>query len=363
MILVPSTPEYPRNDEASAVLLADGGMLVVWSRFKHLNRGSNGSRAYDPVTGLPGTALNSDNASSDIAAIETHDGGHTWSPPRTLITNTAGLNVMNPGLARLSNGNLGLLYNFRESTISACRLYRTSSDEGHTWSEPVALTSEGYQTGCNDRLTVLSSGRLLTALHVTDDWHSHHLFTRVARSDDHGQTWSFSDSIELPPVSSSGESGAWEGDLVERADGSVLLVLRTAMGTLFRAESHDSGATWTELRSLEVVSPVAPAVIRRIPGSDRLLLIWNWNYNVHQAMAGTRCPLAYAVSDDHGASWPHLQRHTLEDDPEFTWAYPSCTFVGGEAWITYYESRADDPFGPRSLKLRRLPVDSLLEGS
>lgn len=361
MLLVEATHEYPRNDEASVIQLKHEGVLVVWSRFHHLNRLGGDTQAFNPASGLPGTALNSDNAPSDIAGIESADGGKTWSPPRVIVPNSAGLNVMNPGLARLSDGGLGLLYNFRESTLLARRIFRRSDDEGQTWSEPVAVTQDGYQTGCNDRLTVLSSGRLLTALHITHDWHSHHLYTRVARSDDNGMSWTLSAPIRLPRVEGSGESGAWEGDLTERADGSVLLVLRTAMGTLFRAESYDGGETWQRLRSLEVVSPVAPGIVRRIPGKDRLLLVWNWHYDVNEPMAGVRRPLACAISTDGGDSWPLHHRRIIEDDPDYTYAYPSCTFIHDEAWITYYVSSTRDPFGARSLRLTRLPIHSLLK--
>ncbi|MCC6615736.1 MAG: hypothetical protein IT320_19860, partial [Anaerolineae bacterium] len=81
MILVSATSEYPRNDEASAIQLKDGAVLVVWSRFRHLNRAQSDSQSSDPTTGLPGSALNGDNAPSDIAAIETQDNGRTWSEP------------------------------------------------------------------------------------------------------------------------------------------------------------------------------------------------------------------------------------------------------------------------------------------
>ena len=44
-------------------------------------------------------------------------------------------------------------------------------------------------TGCNDRLTVHSSGRLLAPLHCSDDWEKHHLHVKTAWSDDNGRTW------------------------------------------------------------------------------------------------------------------------------------------------------------------------------
>src|SRR5690606_30479117 len=115
-----------------------------------------------------------------------------------------------------------------------------------------------------------------------------------------------------------------------------LMVIRTAMGTIFRAESHDEGETWQGLRSMEVVAPVAPSLLQRIPGTDDLLLIWNWHYDWRERLAGTRRPLACAISRDGGDTWPWSARKILEDDPGFTYAYPSCLFVDEWAFITYF---------------------------
>ena len=208
---------------------------------------------------------------------------------------------------------------------------------------------------------MLRPGRLIAPIHVTDDWHSHYLYTRITWSDDCGAHWQLSQPLELPRVASSGESGAWEADAVERGDGSLLLIMRTAMGTIFRAESHDGGETWLGLRSMEVVAPVAPSIIRRLPDSDALLLIWNWHYDWREPMGGIRSPLACAISTDGGASWLPRRRKIIEDDPRFTYAYPSCLFVGETALITYYVSAAADPYGARSLKLTRIPIDWLLD--
>jgi sialidase-1 len=129
------------------------------------------------------------------------------------------------------------------------------------------------------------------------------------------------------------------------------------MGTLFRCESDDGGETWHGLRSLEVVAPVAPAIIRRVPRTGDLLLIWNWHYDWREPMGGVRRPLTCAISTDGGASWALNRRKLLEDDPDDTYAYPSCLFMGDVALITYYVSSAADPFGARSLKLARVPIN------
>ncbi len=218
------------------------------------------------------------------------------------------------------------------------------------------MTEGTYKTGCHDRLTVLESGRLAAPLHCTDDWHSHYLYVQVALSDDNGQSWRLTEPIELPRVADSGESGCIEPGIVQRADGSLLMVIRTAMGTIFRAESQDGGDTWEELRSMEVVAPVAPSLIDRIPGSDDLMLIWNWRWNWREGLAGTRRPLAIATSTDGGDSWPLARRKILEDDPAYTYAYPSALMLADEALVTYFVTDPNNPIGiNRSLAVMHVP--------
>lgn len=346
-IILPSTDEYPRHSEATAVRLNNGDILLAWSKFAV-------EREPD------GRLLSSDNARAHIAALISHDGGYTWGDERVLVENTAGLNVMAPALRRLNDGGLGMIYSHRDSTTEAHRVFTRSDDEGQTWSAPVRMTHDAYKTGCHDRLTVLESGRLAAPLHCTDDWHDHHLHVRVALSDDNGASWRLTDAIELPRVSDSGESGGIEPGIVQRADGSLLMVIRTAMGTIFRVESHDEGDTWQELRSMEVVAPVAPSLIDRLPGSSDLLLIWNWRWNWHENLAGTRRPLAVAISDDGGDTWPWSRRKIIEDDPAYTYAYPSCLMLEDRALITYFITDPANPIGiNRSLAVMHIPYDWL----
>src|SRR5262245_34710756 len=269
---------------------------------------------------------------------------------------------MSPAVRRLADGGLGMVYSHREATSDAWRVFVRSDDEGRTWSPPLRLPrEEPYTTGCHDRLTVLDGGRLVAPLHATEDWHRHHLRVRCAWSDDHGRTWRLSPALELPRVADSGESGCIEPDVAQRADGSLLMAIRTAMGTVFRAESHDGGETWTGLRSMEVVSPVAPALLRRVPGTGDLLLVWNWHYDWREPMSGVRRPLACAISTDGGDSRPLARRRVLEDDPAYTYAYPSCLFLGSgrdaEAFLTYHATPAGGPFTrARSLRTMRVPL-------
>ena len=324
----------------------DGRLLLAWSRFTP--RRKTGSKT-DHV-------LESDNDSSDIPACWSDDGGETWGNEGVLVENTAGLNVMSPALVPFADGSLGLIYSHREAPDRAWRVFRRSTDHGRTWGEPVRLTDEGYVTGTHDRLTVLSTGRILAPLHFMESWYEGTRKSMVAYSDDLGLSWSFSHPVEVPAVPAATESGGWEPGTVELPDGRVLLVLRTAMGTLFSAISQDGGESFAAPRSMEVVSPIAPGRAERIPDTKDLLLIWNWHYDANEPMFGMRRRFSVAVSHDGGRSWPLGERRVIEDDEETTYSYPSCLIVENKALVTYYAAPADAPFGARSLKLATIEL-------
>lgn len=345
-VILPTSDEYPRHSEASTIRLKNGDILLAWSRFQATPDADNG-----------------DNMRAHVAGMISKDGGHTWGDEYALVENAAGLNVMSPALRYLPNGNIGMVYSHRDSVTDAHRVFRWSEDEGRTWSEPVRISHGAYKTGCHDRLHVLKSGRLVTALHCTDNFHEHYLYGLVAYSDDMGQTWSMSEKLELPRVHGPrGSSGINEPDVIQRNDGSLLMIIRTKMGTIFRAESHDEGETWQHLRSMEVVAPVSPSRIEPIPNTDDLLLIWNWNHDASQRMGGTRRPLAVGISSDGGNSWPWSKRKIIEDDPAYTYAYPSCMFLDDKVLLTYHISPAEGPSGDiRALKVLHIPLSWIYE--
>lgn len=325
--IAPASENYQRRSEASAVNLKNGDVLVAWCD-------------------LVGK---SDNAKGYISAVELSPQGEPRGESRIVVpTPPSGLNSLSPALRRLGNGTIGLAFSYRMSTKTASRRFSTSGDEGRTWSEPVLVSdgSDNYMTGCNDRLTVHSTGRLLAPLHCSDDWDKHHLHVKTSWSDDHGRTWrTTKTSLELPYVrwpTDLGqnqrkiglESGPHEPGIAERADGSLLMTMRTPMGTQFFSESFDRGETWSDPRSLELVSPLAPANLSRIPGTTKLLMVWTPNYESAKSMMGKRNTLMACVSDDGGLTWPHAKRKIIVHDVTKSTDYPSVLFRDKEIWIT-----------------------------
>lgn len=366
--VAPADERRIRRSEASMVSLRDGTVFLAYA--SHAGR--------------------SDNDQAPLVARRLSAQGVPLDEERVIVPPPAGgFNAMSPALQRLPDGRLGMLFSYRQSQKIASRRFTTSSDEGVTWSPHVTVADGQYKTGCHDRFTVHSSGRLLAPCHCTEDWDLHHLHVRVARSDDLGVTWQLGDPVTLPyvrwlesenprgasfkregpaPVSTPAapgqqafiqdtESGCIEPGMAERADGSLIMTIRTAMGTQFKSESFDRGVTWSTPRSMEVVSPVAPAHISRIPGTDDLLLLWTSDYDAMARLSGERHTIMTCVSSDGGASWPHARRKVLAHDPDRSVDYPSVLYRGNEAWITLRVSTGKGVLqGHTSTCLMRVPL-------
>lgn len=366
--VAPATEQLTRKSEASLVALKDGSVLLAYA--SHAGR--------------------SDNDRAPLVAVKLDANGRPMGEERVVVPPPdGGFNAMSPALQRLPDGRIGMLFSYRQSQKIASRRFTISADEGATWSPHIIVAEGQYKTGCHDRFTVHSSGRLLAPCHCTEDWDLHHLHVRVARSDDLGATWQLGEPITLPyvrwlvsenptgagfrregppPASTPGaparqefiqdtESGCIEPGIAERADGSLLMTIRTAMGTQFKSESFDRGATWSTPRSMEVVSPVAPAHISRLPGTEDLLLLWTADYDAKARLSGERHTIMACVSRDGGESWPHAARKVLAHDPEHSVDYPSVLYRGQEAWITLRTSTGKGVLqGRTSTQLMRVPL-------
>jgi len=64
-----------------------------------------------------------------------------------------------------------------------------------------------------------------------------------------------------------------------------------------------------------------------------------------------------AISRDEGEKWENFR--DLENDDRYTYAYPSVTFVGEEALLTYYVH--DEETRLISLKLKTIPIQWFYE--
>lgn len=343
--------EFPRHSEGAFVTLKDGRLLFAYTLFY------GGARDESPAR---------------IVALESSDGGRTWSrEPRTLVDNRGGSNVMSVSLLRLRSGRIAHFYLVKNSWIDCRVAVQFSDDEARSWSEPRSVgAAPGYFVLNNDRVVQLASGRLVVPLASHrirgTDPHSSRSFDGRAiivwlLSDDEGTTWREADTwVALPAVPT--RTGLQEPGVVERADGSLLCWARTDQGCQYFCESRDAGKSWSLPAPMELRSPASPASIKRLPGTADLLAVWNDHSGRFPMPKDTRkppmkrSPLVLGLSSDGGSTWP--RRLALETDPDGWYCYTALHFTDDALLLAYC---AGDPKvgGLNRLRLRRLSLDVL----
>lgn len=332
--IAPATNENPRNSEGDLVVLKDGSLLAAWTEFY------GGSR---------------DDSAARISAKRSRDGGRTWGPSFVLRENSGKQNVMSASFLPLDNGDLLLFYLEKHSNSDLDGWVVRSDDEGKSWNDPVLITPEdGYFVMNNARVVQLNSGRIVAPFAYTPQvWKQGNVFKTVCYySDDLGKSWRRGQGECSAP-----KRGAMEPGLIEKADGSVLQIIRTQMGRQWYAESNDGCDTWSEAKPWTVVSPEAPATLSKFPGVDNWLVIHNPTLNPKHSHGGARTPLVAAVSTDQGQTWSKPK--SIESNNRDTYSYVSIDFHQGRALLTYYV-RHGDPDSPRagklSWKFKSLPI-------
>jgi len=332
------SPENPRNSEGDFIQLDSGRIVFVYTRF------SGGK---------------DDNDAADLVSRFSDDGGRTWSAKDELVVpNEGGMNVMSVSLLRLHSGGIALFY-LRKNSKHDCRLLlRQSSDEGKTWSEATTCMQEvAYFVVNNDRVIQLEDGRLLVpaARHAwdTDKRREHRGVAVCFYSDDDGATWMQSISeLEAPEES---RTGLQEPGIVPLADGRLWMLSRTDLGTQWQSFSGDRGETWSAPEASGISSPVSPASIERIPGTDNLLMLWNDHNNIAPELKAKRTPFTLGVSKDSGATW---NTHTLEDNPNGWYCYTAVEFTK-DAVLLGYCAGDKDTGGLNRTRIRRIPLAEL----
>jgi sialidase-1 len=352
-----------RSGEGCVAALPDGSLYMVYGRFE-------------------GT---SDHAKATLVERRSTDGGLHWSKAVVLRETPAGaLNLMSVSLLPLDDGRLACVY-LRKNALSDCRpCFMTSGDGARTWSEPrYALDKPGYYVVNNDRLVQLNSGRLLipyTAYGPEPRFNlAEGVYCGCALSDDRGATWRRGTgeiriepaNVRLPLLADEARTDSaspvnndqiqcQEPGVVELADGRIMMWCRSRGGYAYRVYSADGGETWSPFEAIaDFAMPNGPQSIKRLPGSARLVMLYNDRRGVpfgHPQFQWRR-PLAMAVSDDGGLSWRRLG--LLEPETVPTTCYYSICFHADNVVFTYYEGVMmvrDNLYVPRNLASLKLKI-------
>jgi sialidase-1 len=324
-----------RNSEGSMVELRDGALLLVWQEFE---QGPGGDSDFFP---------------SRLAAMTSRDGGRTWGGRRVLVETAAGdTNVFSPSLLRLPDGSILFCYMTYHGFDKAQNKYPPASafalvsrDEGETFTplgtlwkvEPITLASSTLRQLRGGRI-VLPVNRDLSKKGEPDHWEA-----GAIMSDDGGKSWQWCDNwVDAP------KRGAMEPHVAELRDGRLLMVMRTQLGAVYRAESNDRGKSWSKATSLGIEAPESCPDLITLPRSGDLLLVWNASRYDPKYFShfGKRTPLSLAVSRDDGKTWSP-PRH-IETDPNRAYSNPGSLITRDGTLILNYWTCDYQPTGAMS---------------
>lgn len=350
---LPPRPGNPRNSEGAFADLQDGRILFVYSHFL----GTSGA----------------DHAKARLAARTSADGGLTWSDDTFIAIprEDEAMNVMSVSLLRLGNGDLGLFYLLRFSWHELRMWLRRSADDGRTWGEPInCMPAAGYYVVNNDRPIRLASGRIVipAARHparadrneaAAVDWRGVATFFL---SDDDGRTWRESAGyVTLPVVHT--RSGLQEPGVVELADGRLWGWARTDLGRQYEFFSSDGGETWTLASPARFTSPNSPLSMKRVPGTERLLAVWNpapaYETRAQRSPGGDRTPLVIATGTMPAGKWSPARVIDGPAEPTAGYCYTAIHFTPDAVLLAYCAGGGEDKSRLARTRIRRLPLPAL----
>ncbi len=282
----------PREKASLETTLCSGERGQVWCVY------------YEPTEGLA------------IKRKVSRDAGRTWDQPETLVDlqerPIAGNHIT---MLRLKSGRWGLVY--ATNRVPDGRMGRDggtvfrTSDDGRTWSEPVVVERR-FGICCSGHAIVLWSVRVFVpvfkwisydATGAAESSNAPSLsYSYSYVSDDEGKTWTQSLS-ELFVSHYRAAYDLEEPAVVELKDGRLLMHLRSQLGRMYRSISEDQGVSWSRPEALPIAASYTPCILRRIPRTGDLLMIWNQISRMEILNGFHRHRLSCAISRDDGQTW------------------------------------------------------------
>jgi sialidase-1 len=225
-----------------------------------------------------------------------------------------------------------------------------SVDDGKTWEAPVKLSDPWC--GCIHSLIQMKSGRLvLVGQEIIPQWRH---ATVMWVSDDLGQSWQRGDVLDYG-VGTHDHAGSLEGTVVERADGSLYLLLRTEAGFLWEATSTD-GLRWSGLKQTTIRAVTCCPQMARL-SDGRIALLWNAPPRHDPKSGSSRAELSLAFSSDETATWSEPIIVAANYAPAGRVSYPYLyERRPGEFWITTMQGNLRMKVNNADLAAASIPV-------
>lgn len=252
--------------------------------------------------------------SADISIVcaRLEPGADHWSEPLQ-ISHDPYRSEQNPSLFLAPSGEIWAMYTSQLDRVAGKDNMQYTSvvkrqrslDGGFSWEEAeILFPKEG--TFCRQPIQILSNGRWIFSNWICTDSPSGLAGdpTVFQISDDQGMTWK---EIEMPH-----SNGKVHANIVELESGHLIAFMRSrAADFIYQSQSDDWGESWTE--PVPTVLPNNNSSISAIGlKSGRVAIAYNPTHapsqNTGKAVwPGLRCPVAVALSEDGGSTWPMIR--------------------------------------------------------
>ncbi len=255
--------------------------------------------------------------SADVSIICSRlpKGAGRWSEP-IMISGDPHRSEQNPSLFLAPNGEVWAMYTAQLDRMegkdnmqytSQVRRQR-STDGGLTWSEYETVFPE-LGTFCRQPIQILSNGRWIFGNWICTDSASGLAGDPSAFriSDDGGETWR---RVDMP-----NSHGRVHPNVVELENGHLLAFMRSRNADfIYKSESFDYGDTWSD--PVPTVLPNNNSSISALKlKSGRIAIAYNPTSAPQTgevaAWPGLRCPVAVALSEDGGKTFPLIRNMEL----------------------------------------------------
>lgn len=277
-------------------------------------------------------------AANYIAVSRSSDRGKTWSPIQPVAKYPDRAATLTEVLVH--DGRISIFASLHAGSFDAfhtCLI--TSSDSGHTWSTPQPFRPLPRRTFVRNRVVCswgewvfpFQSYPVMNGNPDTSIW-SDGSFKAPAVgalvTPDEGRTW-------LPSATATGVEWA-ENNIVERADGSLVMLVRAdKTGCLWSSVSTDRARNWSVLEPTDIPNPGSKFRLFRL-ADGRIILIHNPNPSTRGANATgnqpNRNPMAMWISDDDMKSWGY--KRNLTDFPG-SHSYPDGFVDEAEGYVHF----------------------------
>jgi predicted neuraminidase len=229
-----------------------------------------------------------------------------WNPPIMVadgVDNGKRYPCWNPVLFTKDNGEIVLYYKVGPSPRTWWGLYKTSKDNGKTWS-PATKIPDNLLGPIKNKPVRLSTGKILypTSFETPTDWN---IYLETSDQDlDHWQKIAINNN-KLSSI---------QPTILTHRDGTLQLLCRSQNKNINESWSKDNGQTWSLLTPTKL--PNNNSGIDAVTLSDgRQMLIFN-------PITDGRNELAIAISKD-GINWKVVVSLEKDPDPAAEFSYPA----------------------------------------